>query len=247
MGDRRFEQLRPGQPAIALVHRPPRIDRPRYRHGHRAQRRQRTAPRPRPHRLQAEPPRRRARSRQPDDLALLRIPDHRIAIAANAAGGRLQKPETGIDRDGDIHRRPALPQDVDAGLGRQWMGRTRSAVEPICRRAGREARPDRPIARGDVGAQKAIGTRLPTFRERWHHRLRRAALPRTWHALPTGYTRIRLLWFCDNRTGQKRRPRHGGKKSSTTHDGYSAVLVRILTNVPDKYKVYRRVSGLPFV
>ncbi|WP_298089352.1 hypothetical protein [uncultured Sphingomonas sp.] len=53
-----------------------------------------------------------------------------------------------------------------------------------------------------------------------------------------------MLWFRENRTGQKRRTRHGGKKSSTTHDGYSPVLVRILTKVPDKYKVYPRVSGL---
>ncbi|MGU3314161.1 hypothetical protein ACLBWH_01310 [Sphingomonas sp. M6A6_1c] len=60
--------------------------------------------------------------------------------------------------------------------------------------------------------------------------------------MPTGDTLARLLCLRDERTGQQRRTRHGGKKSSTTHDGCSPVPARILAKMLGYDKAHQRPS-----
>jgi len=101
---------------------------PRYRHAECAQSRQQAIARAFARRLQRQAHRGGARSSQPHHFPLRRVPDHLIAVAADAVLGRFQQAQAAVDGDGRIRRRTARPQDGDGRLRRQRMGGTGGAM-----------------------------------------------------------------------------------------------------------------------
>src|SRR3546814_11851657 len=79
-----------------------------------------------------------------------------IAIAADAAGGGFKETKARVDRDRRVDGRTALPQDIDAGEGRERVRRPgrAGAAEYFGSRA--EAGADRPISGLDVGPFPAL-------------------------------------------------------------------------------------------
>src|SRR3546814_5693318 len=78
---------------VTLVHRPPAVDRARHRHADRAIGGQGAALGAATHRREIEPARAFARSREARELLRLRVPDHRIDVAADAVRGRFERSE----------------------------------------------------------------------------------------------------------------------------------------------------------
>jgi len=149
--DRGREHIRPGQFPVALVQRPPAIERARGRDGHRANGRQRAVLRMRARNLQRQLLGRAARSGDAHHLAELGVPDQGIAIAADPARSRLEEAERGVDRDAGVDRRAALAEDLDPDLGRDRLRGSRRARAAIDRRARAEAGAERAVAGMDVG------------------------------------------------------------------------------------------------
>ncbi len=166
MRDDGLEQLLPRQLAVTLVHRPPAVDRPRHRHADRAIGGQGAALGAAAHRREVEPAGALARSRETGELLRLRVPDHRIDIAADAVRGRLEQAKARVDRNRRIDRRAATLQNVDPRLCRERMRGSRRAAEPISCGARREAGADGAVAALDVGSHEAVGTGVPDRRHR---------------------------------------------------------------------------------
>ena len=95
----------------------------------------------------------------PIELAGLRIPDKREAIAAQSGADRFHKSENGIGGHRRIHRGAASLQHLDRRLRGQRMRSARGAVQAQRRRARGKARSRRPVTGMNVGANKVLGVR----------------------------------------------------------------------------------------
>ncbi len=87
-----------------------------------------------------------------DDFFELGIPDHGVAVAADAAGGGFDEAEDGVGGDGGVDGGAALFEDLDGGQGGEGVRGAGGSAAAHGGGAGGEAGSGDAVAGVDVGA-----------------------------------------------------------------------------------------------
>ena len=91
-----------------------------------------------------------------DDLVEFGVPDHGVAVAADAAGGGFDEAEDGVGGDGGVDGGAAFFQDLDGGEGGEGMRGSGGSAAAHGGGAGGEAGAGGAVAGVDVGAVELL-------------------------------------------------------------------------------------------
>ena len=154
--DSRLEEFGPLEFAVALVQRPPAVERARRGDRNGAQVRQNAILCAGTGGCERQRLWRAARAGHAHNLGGLRVPEQGIAVAAKARADGLDEAEHYVCGDRSIHGRPAPLEHLDGSLRCERMGSPRSARTSERCGARRKARTRRPVACMDVGPKKDL-------------------------------------------------------------------------------------------